>query len=163
LNRKCYWREVGKRDRQNLKEPLVDAAKRRWRLFEPNQLIKWEPESLEFKNGEPPRLVASYDIAVLLGDQVVVFRNQNLFVSRNRKDVVRLAMDYVTKRLRLKGNPSEDSIVNVHNPQGKHFVGTLLYSNLADANFELSPESDIERLTLEEFTKKRIAEDGAPQ
>ena len=162
LPRKCWWREVGARDRQNLKEPLADAAKRRWRVFGPNQLIKWDPETLEFKNGEQ-RQVASYDIAVPVGDRVVIFRNQNLFVSRKRKDVVKLAMDYVTKRLRLRGNPSEDSIVNVHSPEGKHFFGTLLYSYLAEADFELTSENDVERLRLEEFTKRRNAEDDAPQ
>lgn len=101
----------------------------KWQPFNPGQRIEWKPIPVMKKNGRTDP-VSSFDIAVILENKVVVFRNQNLMVGESRKQIVEQGENYLRRVLKLKIQATEDAI-SVRQI-GEQYTGTLIYSYVAE-------------------------------
>ncbi len=135
LPRPCYWRQVSKKDRSEIDWKEINSGeqeKMKWQDFKADTVITWQPVPVPRTDGRSDP-VASYDVAVVLPDRVVVFRNQTLFVGDVAEDVERRARTYAKTRLQIDVKAADELVkVAPIPPPDKGYVGTLLYSSLAD-------------------------------
>jgi hypothetical protein len=135
----------------------VSNDRMKWRTFEAGQSITWRPIPLTKKDGRTAP-VASFDIGVLIGDKVIVFRNQSLLVGDSRIQVLMQGRNYIEKALKLRIDSIEDAI-NVRQQEGQ-FTGTLIYSYLAEQVNAKSSSNDLQLLNLSMFERLKASEDA---
>jgi hypothetical protein len=160
LDRKCYWRQASLQDRRNVNYAKNTSNERmKWRLFEAGKRISWQPIPLTRTNGRT-QAVTSFDIAVVLQDRVVVFRNQTVLVDFSRKKVLDQGQTYITEGLGLKVRDIQEYISVVQG--AKQFTGALKYSNLADLVTEKNTGKggDVEIHRLKDFDALKTSEDN---
>jgi hypothetical protein len=158
LEKKCFWRLVGKENRANVDfDNTPGKDKMRWREFDTEQTIAWGPISVSRVDGRTD-VVATFDIAVILSDErVVVFRNQSIMVGDSRAQVLKQCRTYLEKVLHFNVQAIDDA-VSVRN-QGDQFTGAFLYSYLADQARQDNPIDNLQIMTREQFQAQRAAED----
>jgi hypothetical protein len=100
--------------------------------------------------------VATFDIAVIVDKQVVVFYNQSILTSDKLADIKDQARDFVARGLGIDLTNSSLEEVLSYRQQGDQFVGALRYSFLADKVLERHPESqqDIRILSERDFSSE---------
>jgi hypothetical protein len=159
LDRRCYWRQAGAEDRRGVDyEANTSNARMKWQAFEPGATITWRPIPLTRKNGKTGA-VASFDVAVVLDDKVVVFRNQGVYVGETREQVAQQGRNYVRQGLGLRVGDVQD-VLSV-SKVGDQFTGALKYSALAElvAGPGAPPSGDVELYKPAEFQSLRNKED----
>ncbi len=160
LDRKCFFRAASLEDRKNVDfQNNASNDRMKWRSFEASRLIFWKPIPLTKKNGRT-EAVASFDIAVVVQDKVVLFRNQTILLGETRVQVLMQARNYITMILGLEIQAIEDA-VSVRQ-QGDQFTGALSYSYLAEQVTKNSSgdDKDLQLLKLSEFTELKEREDN---
>jgi hypothetical protein len=131
----------------------------KWKFFEKDKVIAWKPLPVS-KTGGRTVPVSSYDVAVVLPDRVVVFRNQSLMVGESHEEVEKQARFYIDQKLKLKIKLIDEA-VSVRK-QDKEYVGTLLYSTLAEevTAAQVRPDNDLEVYGPAEFLERVKKEGG---
>ncbi len=153
LDRPCYWRLVGRDDRPGA---ALHEARARWQSVAAGQPIRWGPLSLARSDGRI-QSVSSFDLAVLAGPRVVVFRNQSILVGHSRAEVLDQARKSVKGTL---GLPPETVADALHLEEtGPQVTGTWKYSYLAERLNSATPGPDVEILDVGPFEAQRIRED----
>lgn len=156
LERKCYWRQVGKDDRLNFRPDAPTNPKLRWASFGANEKIEWGPIGGVRKNR--PASFSSFDVAVVLGNKVVVFRNQSIMVGASRDEIVKQARGYLTA---LKVRVPVEEAISIPPKRGKQFTGALLYSYLAEQMTREQVGEDIQIVELPAFQTLMATEGSA--
>ena len=157
LERRSYFRQAGLDDRQK-----VDFAnntsneKMKWQSFDAGKEIFWRPIPLTRTTGKT-EAVASFDIAVVLENKRVVFRNQGIFVGDSRANVVQQGKKYITDYLKLPVKDIEEAFT-VKN-SGEQFTGVLNYSYLADLVPESPACEGLKTFSKEAFDQGMMMED----
>ncbi len=160
LDRKCFWRLAGADDRKNVDfTNNASNGRMKWQEIEPEQLISWKPISLTRKSGKVD-VVATFDIGVVVGTKVVIFRNQSILLGDKRADVVASGQNYVEKALGLK-QLAPDEAISVRQ-QDQQFTGTLVYSSIAGLVTDANKGDDLDILDLTDFMTVRMREDMFP-
>jgi hypothetical protein len=159
LDRNCYWRQASLEDRRNVnfaKNPSNDRMK--WQFFGARKRIIWKPIPVMKKNGRTTP-ISSFDIAVVLQNQVVVFRNQSMLVGDSTKQVTMQAETYIKETLGLKIREIREAISVTKSDN--QFTGALKYSNLADhvTAEHTGKDKDLELYTVAEFKSLITKED----
>ncbi|MGH7170616.1 MAG: hypothetical protein ACRELG_10095 [Gemmataceae bacterium] len=129
----------------------------KWQTFDAGQSITWKPIPLTRNNGKTDA-VAGFDIAVVVANKVVVFRNQSLMVGDSRDQVVTQGKNYINKALKLAIRNAEDAI-SVRQ-QGGQFTGTLIYSYLAGHVRDENTGGDLELFDLNRFDQVKNQDDN---
>jgi hypothetical protein len=156
LDRPCYWRLVCKRDRSNYDlSRAADQSRFQWKKYSAGTPIVWKAISLRQRQGLLSSQVATFDIAVIVDKQVVVFYNQSILTSDKLADIKDQARDFVARGLGIDLTNSSLEEVLSYRQQGDQFVGALRYSFLADKVLERHPESqDIMILSERDFSSE---------
>jgi hypothetical protein len=149
---------VSEEDRQNVDIAHMSTnEKMRWTEFVAGSKIAWTPIPVTKTTGKTVP-VASFDIAVVVGNKVVVFRNQSLFVGNSKQQVVDQGKNYISKVLHLSIK-SSDELMFVHQ-QSDQVTGNLLYSDLAETlSMATVSSSDVALYDTEAFLALREKED----
>jgi hypothetical protein len=128
-----YWRQVGQADREGAEEKSL-PPQAKWKKFNPKDKVTWKQLTVENVRGAG--LVASFDLAVQVsGGNVVLFRNQNLYLHENRAEVDKLTKNAV-RRMNITV-PQGDDHASIDRKHPKDpWVGTLNYTALANSFHE---------------------------
>lgn len=155
LDQTYYWRLFGPDDRKGL-DPATYANRpaAKWTEFAPKKAVTWEAISASKKNGRNV-IVASFDIAVVVNDRAIVFRNQSILSGEKREEVLDQARTYLDKSLRAKIPDIQDAVrlsEKVDPKTGrKTFTGTLLYTFLSEQLRAVNECEDLQIMTRGDF------------
>jgi uncharacterized protein YktB (UPF0637 family) len=122
-----------------------------WKYFRaPKAEIKWSAIGV-YKRGYTN--VASFDIAVVDKTKAVIFRDQQVFLSKNKDDVRTFAEDHLKEQ--LKFNLPVDQVLKI-NPEKEGFTAAFRYSFLAEQAVKAQAGSFLEIQNREDFEKKTM-------
>jgi hypothetical protein len=157
LERRSFWRQAGLDDRKNVDSGSNTSNDRmKWQSFNAGQEIFWRPIPLTRKTGKT-EAVASFDIAVVLESNMVIFRNQAIFVGESRAQVLNQGKKYITDYLKLPAREIEEAFTVKES--GDQFTGVLNYSYLADLVSASPSCDDLKVLSKDEFDRLKGNED----
>lgn len=160
LSTPCYWRLVGAADRKNADFDSNNTnQKMKWELKEAKKEIKWLPLRVAVKvdGVESSKRPYSFDIAIVVNQKkVVVFRNQEIAVDQEKKNLVEDAQKY------LKNTFQRDDIdldeAAKFDEKGESVSLVLNYNYLAGKAEQSRPQL-LEIMDLEQFLKTMRNED----
>jgi hypothetical protein len=160
LDRPCYWRQVGAIDRAKvdyLNNPT--NTKMKWQSFPSNARIQWRPIGVLRASGRTDS-VSTFDIAVVLGSRVVLFRNQSILVAESADAVRAQVRSYLVKGLGIENYDLENAVF-VRREEENVFTGALIYSYLAGLVPEGQMTDDVSITDPLSFDKTRSRDDKA--
>jgi hypothetical protein len=158
LDLPCYFRQVSTKDRVNIAfaDNKGNLPRMKWLEHKRNQKIIWRPISLtDTDGGTVP--YSSFDIAVVQGDKVVVFRNQNLITGDSENQVRMQLRTYIANVLKLP-SPENLAMFNITQIKSQYF-GALQYSPLSEPLLGKNDSRVVDVRTLEAFQNARMADD----
>jgi hypothetical protein len=136
----CWWRFAGKEDRVKVEWDTTDSDVKKqmqWRRFDPKKKITWKQSTLS-RDGKTAQVV-SFDIAVPVGNKVVVFRDQTLYPGKDPAIIQKQMDKTMINKLGLAAKELA-GLSEISPQRDQTNVGTLSYNAIAE-KFGTKPPS----------------------